>query len=93
MGPIGMPRHLHLLPRGQPRIGLAQQAVSAAFKAADLVGNVELTGRREVARLLDLAFELGDRPLEIEEVPHHLRRASGWAVSTSLRSRSPRTCV
>ena len=46
-----------------------------------------------MSQLFDLAFELRDRPFEIEEVPHYLRRASGCAVSTSLRSRSPRTCV
>ena len=93
MRPLGMPGHLDLLPRRQARIGLAQQPVGAALQAPDLVGDVEFAGRREPAQLLDLAFELGDRPLEIEKVADHLRRASGWALSTSLRSRSVSTCV
>ncbi len=93
MRPFGMPGHLNLLPRRQARIGLAQQPVGAALQPADLVGDVEFAGRRKPAQLLDLAFELGDRPLEIEKVTDHLRRASGWALSTSLRSRSVSTCV
>jgi len=59
-------------------------------------------------QFLDLAFEFGERPFEIEEMAHllvcrirnlheahasaandHLRRASGCAVSTRRRSRSP----
>ena len=93
MRPLRMPRHLDLLPRRQPRISLAQQAVGGVLKAADLVGNIDLAGRREMAEFLDLALELGDRPFEIEKVTDHLRRASGCAASTNLRSRSVSTCV
>ena len=93
MRPFGMSGHLNLLPRGQARIGLAQQPGGAALQAPDLVGNIEFAGRRKPAQFLDLAFELGDRPLEIEKVADHLRRASGWAVSISVRSRSVSTCV
>ena len=93
MRSLGMPRHVYLLPRRQPRIGLAQQSVGRAFKAADLVGDVELAGGGKMAQFFDLAFELCDGPFEIEEMADHLRRARGWPVSTSLRSRSVRTCV
>ena len=93
MRPFRMPRYLDLLPRCQPRISLAQQPVGGVLEAADLVGNVDLAGRGKVAEFLDLALELGDRPFEIEKVTDHLRRASGCAVSTNLRSRSVSTCV
>ena len=93
IGPLRMARYQRPLPRCQPRIGLAEQPVGGIFEAADLVGNVDLAGCREVAEFLDLALELGNRPFEIEKVTNHLRRASGCAVSTSLRSRSVSTCV
>ena len=74
--------------------GIAATTVAEApVEPADLVGNVELACRRKMPQLFDLAFELGDRPLEFEEVTDHLRRASGWALSTSLRSLSVCTCV
>ncbi len=91
--PLGMSRHLHLLPRGQPRIGLAQEPRGAGLEPADLVGDVEIAGGRQMAQLFDLAVELADWPLEIEKMAHHLRRASGCAESTSCRSRSERTWV
>jgi hypothetical protein len=93
MRPLRVAGHLDLLPRREPGVGLAQQSVGGAFEAADLVGNVEFAGGGKMAELFDLALELRDRPLEIQEMPDHLRRASGCAVSTSLRNRSLRTCV
>ena len=88
-----MPRHLDLLPWCQSRISLAQQAGGGVLEAADLVGDIDLAGRGKVAEFLNLALELGDRPFEIQKVADHLRRASGCAVSTNLRSRSVSTCV
>ena len=86
-------RHLHLLPGGEARIGLAEQSVSSIFEPTHLIGDVDLGGGGKVPKLSNLALEFRDWPFEIQEVPHHLRRASGCAVSTSLRSRSLRTCV
>src|SRR6202022_644720 len=86
MRPLRMPRHVDLLPRCQPRISLAQQAVGGVFEAADLVGDIDFAGRGKVAEFLNLALELGDWPFEIQKVAGYLRRASGCAVSTNLRS-------
>jgi hypothetical protein len=93
MRPFRVPRNLNLLPRGQARVGLAQQPVGGIFEPAHLVGDVDFAGGGEAPQLSDFALELRDGPFEVQEVPHHLRRASGCAVSTSLRNRSLRTCV
>ena len=95
MRPLGVPRHQHLLPWRQPGVALPQEAVSLGFEPADLLGDVEPAIGREVPQLGDLAFELGDRPFEIEEMAHQARerRASGCALSTSRRNRSPCTWV
>ena len=89
--PLGVARHLHLLPWGQPGIGLAQEPRGACFEPPDLVGDVEVTGGRQMAQLLDFPVEFADRSFEIEKMAHHLRRASGCAEKTSRRSRSERT--
>ena len=91
--PLRVARDLHFLPRRQPRICLTQQPRRRGFESADLIGDVEFAGGREVPQLIDLAFELADRPLEIEEMAHHFRRASGCPVCTSWRSLSDKTCV
>src|SRR5690606_4052504 len=64
--PLGMSGNLNLLPRAELGIGLPEQAVGLRFEPRHLVGDVEIAGVREMAELLDLALELGDRPLEIE---------------------------
>ena len=92
--PLGMARDLNLLPRRQLRVALADEPRHLRFEPPDLLGDVEAAIVRQPAQLVDLAFELGDRPLELEKMPHQrFRRASGCAVSTSRRSRSPWTCV
>ena len=70
MWPVGMPRDLHLLPGRQLSITLLQQPVGLRFEPTDLLGDVEAAIGREMAKLIDLAFELGDRPFEIEEMAH-----------------------
>src|SRR5438874_3610659 len=83
MRPLRVARHQHLLPRIQPSIALAQQPAGLSLEPADLLGDIEPAIDREVAQLFDLAFELGDRPFEIEKMAH--RRA---AISGSRRALS-----
>jgi hypothetical protein len=64
-----MARHLHLLPRRQLGVGLADQALDLNLQLRDLVGDRHVAGLGEMPQLLDLAFQLGDRLLEIQEVP------------------------
>src|SRR6185312_1163720 len=67
---VRVARKLNLLPRRELGIGLAQQAVDLGLEPRHLVGDVEIAAVGEVSELVDLAFELGQRLLEIEEVAH-----------------------
>ena len=88
--PLRMARDLDLLPRRQLRIALADEPRHLRFKPADLLGDIEAAIVRQAAQLVDLAFKLGDRPFELQKMPHQrFRRARGCAVSTRRRSRSP----
>src|SRR3546814_9958767 len=75
-----MARHLGLLPGGQLAVGLAQQPLDLALQLLDLVGDVDLAVIGEVPQLFDLAFELGDRLFEVEEVVH------GSLSNTAIRA-------
>jgi len=68
-----MARELHLLPRRELGIGLAQQPVDLGLEPRHLVGDVDVAAVGEVAQLLDLAFEFGKRLFEVEEMTHRAR--------------------
>jgi hypothetical protein len=90
--PVGVARYLHLLPGRQAPVALLQQPVGLGFEPADFLGDVEAAVGRQMAQLVDLAFEFGNRPLKIQEVAHclegYFRCAKGCAVSIRRRSRS-----
>ncbi|MND02578.1 hypothetical protein D3C83_220080 [compost metagenome] len=65
-----MARHLHLLPRRQPRIALAEVPVDLRIETPDLLGDVDAAVVRQVPQFLDLAFEFGDRAFKIQEMTH-----------------------
>jgi hypothetical protein len=67
MRPLGMACDLGLLPWGELGIGLAQELLGARLEARDLVLEVEVAAVGEVTQLLDLAFQLADRLLELEQ--------------------------
>jgi hypothetical protein len=67
MRALGVARHLGLLPRGQLGVSLTQELLGARLEARDLVLEVEVAALREMAELLDLAFQLADRLLEVEQ--------------------------
>jgi hypothetical protein len=67
MRALGVARHLGLLPGGQLGVSLTQELLGARLEARDLVLEVEVAALREVAELLDLAFQLADRLLEVEQ--------------------------
>jgi Zn-dependent protease len=76
--PRRMARHLRLLPRRQPGIGVAQQLRGVGLELLDLgrdidTGATAAWGRRRL-QLLDPRFQLGDRLLEFQE-RNHGRRA------------------
>ena len=58
--PVGVARHLHLLPRRQLGVGLTQGAVDAGLQLGDLVGNLDVADVGQVAQLLHLAIKFGD---------------------------------
>src|SRR5262249_3970729 len=71
MRALGMAGDQHLLPRRQLLIGLAQLALDLGLQLRHFLGDVERAVVREMLQLLDLALELGDRLLEIQELPGH----------------------
>src|SRR3546814_1274874 len=68
--PVRVARHLGLLPGRQLAVGLPQQPLDLALQFLDLVGDVDLAIVGEVPQLCDLAFQLGDRLFEVEEIVH-----------------------
>lgn len=69
--PVGMARHLHLLPRRQLAVDVAQRLLRTLLQPGDLVGDVDgLAALRQLLQLQDLAFEVGDRLFEIEIIEH-----------------------
>jgi hypothetical protein len=68
MRPLGMARDLGLLPGVELGVGLPEQLLRPGLEAGDLVGEVEVAAVREVAQLLDLAFQLADRLLEFQQL-------------------------
>jgi hypothetical protein len=69
MRPLRLARDLGLLPGRELGISLAQQPLGAGLEPADLVRQVELAAAAaQVAQLLDLAFQLADRFLEVEQL-------------------------
>src|ERR687898_3011857 len=77
---------LRLLPGVELGVGLAQQLVGARLQPGDLVGEVEVAAVAQVAQLLDLAFQLADRLLEVQQVP-----AYSFPAARSLSRASPRS--
>jgi hypothetical protein len=71
MRPLGMTREQDLLPWRELGISLPQQPINLVLKSLDLVGDIEIAAIGEMAKLFDLAFELGERLLEFEKVSHH----------------------
>jgi hypothetical protein len=69
MRPLRLARDLGLLPGRELGIGLPQQPFGAGLEPADLLRQVELAAAGvQVAQLLDLAFQLADGFLEIEQL-------------------------
>jgi hypothetical protein len=65
--PLRMACDLGLLPGGELGVGLTQELLGARLEARDLVLEVEVAAVGEVTQLLDLAFQLADRLLELEQ--------------------------
>jgi hypothetical protein len=63
-----MARHLGLLPGRQLGVGLAQQLLGARLEPRDLVPEVQIAALGQMAQFLDLAFQLADRLLELEQL-------------------------
>src|SRR5215207_2353608 len=106
VGPVGVPRDLRLLPRREPRIGVAKQFVGLGLEPRNLGIEVDLALARRAAELGDPGLELGERLFEIKVVAHSARGvgrcagqnqryrvASGWRALTSSTSRALSTWV
>ena len=92
VGPLRVARELRDLPRREPGedlLGLLHQLV---LELADLVLDVEGRAMAGVPQFLDLAFQFGDRLLEIEEVRVHSRFALRPSPAAT-RQCSPRGAV
>ncbi len=95
MRPLGMARDLRLLPGVELGVGLAQQLLGARLEARDLVGEVEVAAVGQMAQLLDLALELADRLLELQQwplPPVSRRRRSGRPWRPAPRPGGSRRC-
>ncbi len=68
--PLGMARHLHPLPRRQLGVGRAQLLLHLVLQAHDLLGDVDIARVGQMPQLGNLAFQLGDRLLEVEVGGH-----------------------
>ena len=66
MRPLGMPRDLGLLPRGQLGIGIAQQLGRLGLELADLGVDIDVARLGGVAQRRDPPVEVGDRFFKIE---------------------------
>ena len=67
---VGMTRDLDRLPRGELLVNALKLAFDFALQFANFLGNVDVTGSRQVLQLFDFAFEIGDRFLEVQEIAH-----------------------
>ena len=65
-----MARDLDRLPRGELLVNALKLAFDFALQFANFLGNVDVTGSRQVLQLFDFAFEIGDRFLEVQEIAH-----------------------
>jgi hypothetical protein len=68
MRPLGVAGDLGLLPGVELGVGLAQQLLGACLEPRDLVPKLEVATLGEMAELLDLALELADRLLEVQQL-------------------------
>jgi hypothetical protein len=69
MRPPGLARDLGFLPGRELGIGLPQQPFGAGLEPTDLLRQVELAAAAaQVAQLLDLAFQLADGFLKLEQL-------------------------
>ena len=67
--PVGMPRHLHGLPRSQAAVDLAFQLGQLALVLTDLFQQ-RVIGSAGRFQFDDLRFELEDRPFECQPLRH-----------------------
>ena len=81
--PLGMPGNLHGFPGAEVVVGLAEQRGVIRAKLAKLFGIIHLLLGLQSLQLLDLLLELGERPLEIQDVPQWL------AIAQAPRPRGP----
>jgi hypothetical protein len=68
MRPLGVACDLGLLPGRQLGVGLAQQLLGARLEPRDLIPELQVAALGQMAQLLDLALELADRLLEVQQL-------------------------
>ncbi len=75
IGTPGMAGDLGYLPGGQAAVDLLRLAAGLALEPLDLFADVEVGLVGDIAQLLDLRFQLGDRLLEVEKTVVHKRQS------------------
>ena len=70
VGARRVPGDLGLLPRAEFAIGLDEETVELRLQTIDLLDNIDAIVDRQPAKLLDLALEFDDRPLEFQCQTH-----------------------
>src|SRR5206468_12330600 len=73
IGSLRMPRHQRDLPGRQLAVDFLRKELTLFRKTRDLVRNIDSRILVDVAELVDLLLELGDRLLEVEECLFHRR--------------------
>ncbi len=78
IGPLRVARDHRDLPRGEPAVDVLGELVALSLQSIDLVRDVDGGILVDVAQLVDLRLELGDRLLEIEKGLLHRDVGQKW---------------